>query len=362
MFRDSGVEVTIAQVDVANKEQVEKVIAQIDNAQPLRGIIHAAGVSNDETLLQQDWQRFDKVLNPKVQGTWNLHSLTLGCDLDFFVLFSSAATLLGGMRQGSYTAANAYLDAFAHYRRGQGLPAMSINWAFWGEVGMADRAFQHELSAVTALGYHIISPARGIQIFERLLSQSVTQIGVIPINWAKFLDMWQTPTRFLEAFDALPSSAFHDDADLQASFRQELEDLPVDERSDLLRDHLRAVITKVLGLHSAEEIDPRQGLIDMGFDSLMAIELRNHLATSLAHQLPATLLFDYPTLNALVNYLEQELFDSESMESEALETTAIDDDSLSSRTQPVQADADITELSDDEAASLLTDKLDKIGV
>jgi len=360
-LRKLGTAVTIASADVTDKAQVAEVIANIDNAQPLRGIIHAAGVSDSETLLQQEWQRFDKILKPKIRGTWNLHTLTAECDLDFFVLFSSAATLLGGMRQASYTAANAFLDAFAYYRRGQGLPAMSIDWAFWGEVGMADRAFEQEMSAVTALGYRIISPERGIHIFAHLLSQPVTQIGVIPINWAKFLDMWQMPTRFLEKFDSLDPLAMYDE-DAGSSFRQELEPLPVEERRDLLQGHLRAAITKVLRLHSSDEINPRQGLMDMGFDSLMAIELRNHLANSLAHQLPATLLFDYPTLNALTAYLEQELFDSASTESETLEMTTIDDDSLQSRTPPAQTDASITELSDDEAASLLMDRLDKIGV
>lgn len=363
-LRARGAVVTVAQADVANKEQLAAVIANIDAAQPLRGIIHAAGVADSETLLQQEWQRFEKTFRPKIEGTWNLHTLTLGADLDFFVLFSSAATLLGGMRQGSYTAANAFLDAFAHYRRAQGLPAMSIDWAFWGEVGMADRAFEQEMSAVTALGYTIISPERGIQIFERLLAEPVAQIGVIPINWAKFLTMWQTPTRFLEAFASLSPDDFPDEDDQLISFRQELEQLPADERGDRLREHLRAAIAKVLGLRAADEIDARQGLIDMGFDSLMAIELRNHLAGTLAHQLPATLLFDYPTLNALANYLEQELFEDEGTDAEPLETITMDDDSMHSLAQPDlgDIDADLTELSDDEAASLLMDQLDKIGV
>ena len=128
---------------------------------------------------------------------------------------------------------------------------MSIDWAFWGEVGMADRAFEQEMSSITALGYTVISPDRGIQLFERLACRACDtdwcdsdQLGEIPRY------MWQTPTRFLEAFASLSPSDVHDDIDQRASFRQELEQLPADERGDLLRDHLRAAISKVLGLRS----------------------------------------------------------------------------------------------------------------
>ena len=117
-FRERGAAVTVAQADVANKEQLAKVIAEIDDAQPLRGIIHAGGCNGQRNAVATGVATFRRsTFKPKIQGTWNLHTLTLASDLDFFVLFSSAATLLGGMRQASYTAANAFLDAFAHYRR-----------------------------------------------------------------------------------------------------------------------------------------------------------------------------------------------------------------------------------------------------
>ncbi|HEY9226744.1 MAG TPA: SDR family NAD(P)-dependent oxidoreductase, partial [Gemmatimonadaceae bacterium] len=134
----SGVQVVVATADVAQAADVQRVIAQIATTlPPLRGIVHAAGVVEDAMLADQDAGRFSRVLAPKVAGTWNLHTLTREFPLDFFVLFSSGAALLGSPGQGNYAAANLFLDALAHQRHAHGLPALSINWGSWAEVGMA---------------------------------------------------------------------------------------------------------------------------------------------------------------------------------------------------------------------------------
>ena len=139
-LREAGVAVTVFAGDVADAELVETVVADIRATMgPLRGVIHAAGVLDDGTLRNLDWPRFEAVLRPKVAGAWNLHRATLADPLDVFVLYSSAAALLGASGQANYVAANAFLDALAHHRRAIGRPALSINWGAWDEAGMAAR-------------------------------------------------------------------------------------------------------------------------------------------------------------------------------------------------------------------------------
>src|SRR5262249_38081255 len=152
---------------------------------PLRGIIHAAGVIDDGLLLQQDWQRFTRVMAPKIDGAWNLHTLTRGQRLDFFVMFSSMASVMGSIGQGSYAAANAFLDGRAACRRADGLAGLSINWGPWAEVGMAalHGGVRHQTKL---LGVRTIAPAAGLSVLERLLPLRRAQIGVLPVDWSEF--------------------------------------------------------------------------------------------------------------------------------------------------------------------------------
>ncbi|MDQ2906938.1 MAG: SDR family oxidoreductase [Chloroflexota bacterium] len=137
-LEQTGIQVLAIQADVSQSADVVRVLNKIEATMPpLRGIIHSAGVLDDGLLLQQDWARFERVLAPKVEGAWNLHSLTQTHSVDFFVCFSSTASLFGSPGQGSYAAANAFLDALAHYRQAHGLPSLTINWGLWDTVGMA---------------------------------------------------------------------------------------------------------------------------------------------------------------------------------------------------------------------------------
>ena len=162
-LENQGVNVLVSQTDITQPEALNKLLAKINHSlPPLKGIIHCAGVLNDKLLISQNWSQFSKVLAPKIQGTWNLHQLTQNIPLEFFILFSSAASLLGSPGQGHYSAANYFLDAIATYRHQLNLPALSINWGAWDTSGMA------VTKSLAVKGMNFIPVDKGLNIFSTL--------------------------------------------------------------------------------------------------------------------------------------------------------------------------------------------------
>ena len=192
-MQDAGAEVVIAQADVSKPAQLKAVFEKMKKEMPpLSGIIHAAGSLDDGSLLNLDAQRMKNVMAPKVEGTWNLHEMTSGLALDFFVLFSSAVSVLGSSGQGNYAAASAYLDAFAHYRRSLGLPAISINWGPWAEVGLAAEAMERlqEQNASTQHLVKVIKIDQGLEMLELLLQEPTPQVAVLPFDLKNLLELY----------------------------------------------------------------------------------------------------------------------------------------------------------------------------
>ncbi|MCK6562456.1 SDR family NAD(P)-dependent oxidoreductase [bacterium] len=310
-----GARIMTVAADVASAEEVQRILQKMVQAglPPLRGIFHAAGVLEDGVLLQQNWPRFAKVFAPKVSGAWNLHTATLGMALDFFVLFSSTSALLGAAGQGNYAAANAFLDGLAHYRRALGLPALSVDWGPWAEVGMAANLGSKEQQRLASQGMGTIAPSQGLRILAELLGRDEAQIGVLPVHWRKFLLQFaagKVPP-VLRAIAGEMSSRPAEKAAAPVStneFQQRLEAAQPAERPGLMVTHVRALVARVLGLHSLEAIGLQQPLQELGMDSLMAVELRNAIGNSVGRELPATLLYDYPTVKALADYLLEKVF------------------------------------------------------
>ena len=318
-LEQAGARMTVAQADVADAAQLAQVISDVGDAHPLKGIIHAAGVIDDGVIQLQTRERFAKVMRPKVEGAWNLHVLTQDMSLDFFVLFSSLASMLGSVGQVNYAAANTFLDGLAHYRQSRSLPALSVNWGAWSEVGMAAAMSEPERQRLAAQGESMITPSQGTEILAALLGQrqNTPQMGVFPINWATYLKMGRRRDGFFQTI-AAETEARPDSAGApQAGWRQELEAAPEDEQYAVLVDHLRLMVARVLGLDTPEHIELRQGLRDLGLDSLMSIEVRSRLEVELECSLPATLLFDYPTVETLADYLSQTVL---GLSTKALET------------------------------------------
>jgi hypothetical protein len=187
----AGAIVMVAPMDVARAEEVAAVLSRIEQSMPpLRGVIHAAGVFDDGVLLKQDWARFAGVMAPKVEGAWNLHSLTQHLGLDFFVLFSSASALLGGPGQAGYAAANAFLDGLVHYRRAQGAAALSINWGPWAEVGQAAVLGLSLQRRYAAQGIGAIAPQEGLSVLESLIQGREAQVAVLSVQWSSYLQQF----------------------------------------------------------------------------------------------------------------------------------------------------------------------------
>ncbi|NEP70284.1 beta-ketoacyl reductase, partial [Moorena sp. SIO3A5] len=221
--------------------------------------------------------------------------------LDFFVLFSSAASLLGSPGQGNHSAANAFLDGLAHYRRAQGLPGLSIHWGAVSQVGEA--AERGADMRVSKQGMGAISPAQVLESLELLISGSDVEVGVVPIEWSgwqervaqwPFLADWQET--ILEV--AEPS---------KSDFLLKLEATPASERRWLLVAHVRRQVANVLGISHPESIALETGFFDLGMDSLTSVELRNKLQSSLKRSLPSTIALDYPKIQDIVNYLAKDL-------------------------------------------------------
>ncbi|MDY6988819.1 MAG: SDR family NAD(P)-dependent oxidoreductase [Thermodesulfobacteriota bacterium] len=311
MTRMEGVGCTILalQADMARPDEVSLMLERIQRSMPpLAGIIHAAGIVDDALLIRQDLKGFKRVMAPKVDGAWNLHEGTRDMPLDFFVLFSSVASLLGSTGQGNYGAANAFMDALAHFRHTQGLPALTINWGAWAKIGMAAAMGEREQARLVSQGVGSIPPDEGLNMLERLMGQDVPQVGVLPVTWSKFMEQFHhgASPMFLEAF--LPASESEGALWTQPSFMvKELKKTAPEKRRSVLEDHVRIQVAETLGMESPEEIDLHVGLFDVGIDSLMAVDLKSRLESSLGQALRSTLVFNYPTVKAMADYLADEV-------------------------------------------------------
>ena len=321
--------ITFIKADVSSTSQLDRALWQIELTQPpLKGVIHCAGVIDDGVISDRDWNNFSNVLNPKVGGAWNLHELTQKYDLESFILFSSASSLLGSAGQINYCAANAFLDVLAHARRSQGLPAIAINWSAWQNTGLASDV--RTINSLKQKGIGAIAPGLAIDILEQLLSESPTQIGVIPIDWEKY----NSP-----AIDRYSNNS----PIVKTDLKQQLIDADSSQRLELAIAQITQQVGNILGIE-IEQIDLNLGFSDLGLDSLASVELRNKLQSGYDLKLSATSIFDYPNIKDLANYLLTLMFKT----------------NLANKTDKKKTDSllkEVENITDTEAEALLLDEL-----
>ncbi|MEU0839165.1 type I polyketide synthase, partial [Streptomyces sp. NPDC005962] len=307
----AGARVTVAACDVADRDALAELLAGLPEELPLTGVFHTAGVLDDGVLDALTPERFTNVLRAKVSAAAHLDELTRELDLSAFVLFSSISGTFGAAGQGNYAAANASLDALAERRRAQGLPATSIAWGPWAEGGMAaDDALEQRLRRG---GLPPMDAEVAIAALQRALDLDDAAVAVADIDWVRFAPEFTAvrPSRLIAEF-----AEFAGVAQTQQNTGGTSEDgglagrlagLGEAERDRLLLDVVRGQVAAVLGHDGSESIGVERAFSELGFDSLTAVELRNRLIAATGVQLPATLVFDYPTASALAGYLRSEL-------------------------------------------------------
>jgi acyl carrier protein/short-subunit dehydrogenase len=274
---------------------------------PLKGIIHTAGVLEDASLSKQTWEKFERVFSPKILGAWNLHLLSQEVDLDWFINFSSMASVLGSSGQSNYASANAFLDSLAHYRQAQGLPALTINWGPWAEGGMAENLGEKAKKRLIKQGFTPLDPQKCLHLLETLLKTSRTQVTVASLNWNSFLNSFENQKNppLLRDFQSFSAQKLTPDN----NFIDVLMTVPIEERFAALTAHVQGIVAEILGIPAREFTKVDQGFFELGMDSLMTVELRNCLAKDLGKSLAATITFKYPTVTSLVDYLVAEVID-----------------------------------------------------
>ncbi|MGC4807683.1 type I polyketide synthase [Micromonospora sp. DT233] len=303
-----GATVTIAACDAADRDDLARVLDSVPPQHPLTAVVHAAAVLDDCLLDALTPERAATVLRPKIDAARHLDELTRGADLDAFVLFSSLAGTLGGPGQASYAAANAWLDALALARRAQGLPATSIAWGVWGDVGLASGELGQRLRR-TGMGQ--LPPRAALDALRQVVDADLGYLAVADIDWTRYASTC-TEGRSGRVLDALPeaSAALRPAVDepAETGFAGTLAGLTPAEREQALRTVVRTQAAAVLGLPGPDAVDADRALRDLGFDSLTGMDLRNRLNAATGLRLPVTVVFDHATANRLARHLAGELF------------------------------------------------------
>ncbi|MEU8207495.1 SDR family NAD(P)-dependent oxidoreductase, partial [Streptosporangium sp. NPDC049046] len=302
-----GVEVTIAACDMADRDAVAALLAEVPAEHPLTAVIHTAGVLDDGMITSLTPERLAGVLRPKVDAAWHLHELTRGLDLAAFVLFSSLAGVMGNAGQGNYAAANVFLDALAQHRRAEGLPALSLAWGAWTQdVGMTSTLDDTDMRRMARAGMPSLSLEQGLALFEAAVALEQAVLVPVRLHLPSLRTQGDVPALLRGLVRGGRRSAASGSV-VAATLLQRLAPLGLAERTEVLLDLVRTEVAVVLGHASPETVEVRREFRELGFDSLTAVELRNRLNTVSGLRLPATLVFDYPTPATLAEFLLSEL-------------------------------------------------------
>lgn len=306
---------TIAPVrcDITNAADVHAAFTELRKLnRPIRGIVQSAGVLSDGVIAVQTWETFWNVLNPKLIGSWNLYAEVKSDPIDLFCIYASVTSVLGWVAQPNYSAANSFQDQLAHSLRTKWGGSQSINWGPFSDVGMAaDVIARRGERLYHGKGVEIITPEAGMDMLDGLFEAMPTQVGVHPINWSKFLQAF--PSDRLPAYlselgrgvkgKPVASTSGATGGRSATQIRQ----ATGTERETAIRGMLQDEVAKVLGLNDGSKLDRETSLSDLGVDSVLAVELRTALVKAVERPVPATLLFDFPNLNALTAYFDKEI-------------------------------------------------------
>ncbi|WP_411105004.1 SDR family oxidoreductase [Streptomyces sp. cmx-4-9] len=299
-------EVRILAADVADPADVRRLGAELAaGPHPVGGVVHAAGSFDKKLIAELTWESIDSQLSAKAYGGWLLHELAQASlpELDFFVTYSSIASVLGGATQGHYAAANAGLDALAEWRGRQGLPGLSVNWGAWARVGMSARLEEQLSKEIENSGVRFFSPTRALDTLARLWHGPRSQRVVGEFAWPRYVAGNAVGDAF---YDRLARPGDDGAQDGGAELRS-LIALPAGERLEKITAAVRELVAGVLQLEADDELSPHTEFVAMGLDSLMAQTVKARLEKSFQLALPASLTFDHPTVRRLSAFLDGRL-------------------------------------------------------
>ncbi|OBH16421.1 beta-ketoacyl synthase [Mycolicibacter sinensis] len=346
-LRAAGAQVTVVQGDVTKADDVAAVLAAIGASMPpLRGVVHAAGTVDDAILARLDAPKLREVMAPKVQGAWNLHTLTADAQLDFFVLFSSAASVLGSPGAANYGAANAFLDALAWHRRAAGQPALSVNFGPWAGLGMFTNSELHR--HFSHYGVEGMPAQDYFAALANLLAGSgggAPQVMVLDIDWARWRPSAQSPLlRDLQVSDGPAEAA------TGSGLFEAVQAADPQERQRLLETYLRDLVAGKLGLAPAV-LDVAAPLNSLGVDSLITLELRIQVERELGVVVPVARLLDGPSVVSLSGWLSAQL--GTGAERSVVPETVAQQDVPAAPVQEMELLSQVSDLSDDAVDALL---------
>ncbi|MFI6449506.1 SDR family NAD(P)-dependent oxidoreductase [Kitasatospora sp. NPDC050543] len=332
---EAGATVTLTACDVADRDALARALAEIPAAHPLTAVVHTAGVLDDGIVDALTPERLATVLRPKADAAWHLHELTAHQDLAAFVLFSAAAATLGGPGQANYAAANAFLDALAHHRHALGLPATSLAWGLWAErSGMTGALDTADLRRINRAGVAALSSSEGLALLDTATALGGATYVPMRLDVAGLRGQAASPAlpallRGLVRAPARPAAQAAGADTGGAGLAQQLAALTPAERAKILLGVVTGEVAAVLGHSGADAVEPTLAFKELGFDSLTAVELRNRLTAATGLRLPATLVFDHPTPQALAEQLHTQLAGSAAPAAAApAAVTVLDDDPI----------------------------------
>ncbi|MFF0451700.1 SDR family NAD(P)-dependent oxidoreductase, partial [Streptomyces sp. NPDC004609] len=307
-----GVRVTLAACDVADGDALADLVAGVAaDGEPIRAVVHAAGTTDSAPLAETGLDLLARLTAAKVRGAHLLDDLFQDADLDAFILFSSGAGIWGGGGQAAYAAANAHLDALAQQRRARGRTALSVAWGLWGGGGMADGEVGDR---ILSRGVRVMNPDQAIAALARVTAATETTRIVADIDWEVFAPQFTAVRRSPLLSDIPEVRAVLEEA---AGAAQEaatdsapsalLDGLTEAEQYLAVLDLVRAQAAAALGHGTPDSVAPDRAFRELGFDSMMAVGLRNRLNAVTGLRLPSTVVFDHPTAADLARFVRAEL-------------------------------------------------------
>jgi acyl transferase domain-containing protein len=344
-----GVNIEVAAVDVSDSDELQLLIQSFGSARPpLKGIIHAAAVLGGRPLADLTAGDLRAMFAPKILGAWNLCNLTQELDLDFLVFFSSTTALWGSNLLAHYAAANTFMDTFAHDCRSRGQPVLSVNWGTWEIMRVAS---QSEQQRTIQFGLEQMPVEAALAILGGLIHSDLVQITVASVEWTSLKAAYEARRvrpflQLLESRKAQPKSAVQVKS---VSLNDQMKALKPEERREFIVDHVRNQVARVISAPDPTRLNITQGLFEMGLDSLMSVELKGMLETSVGHPLPSTLTFNYPTISDLSRYLDETVLAEQPSPAPTVTPPPVEP-------APVP-EGNVNTMTEDELASLLASKL-----